>query len=87
MVRLLIDRGADVDEVDLRTGLTPLHLVSFDEGSDSRGLAIRILLDANAHTDYTDQYGRLLEEYAQEWEIRDLLRINGNFLSNVDAHS
>jgi hypothetical protein len=76
IVRLLIDYGADVNRADRRTKSTPLHLISRCYDVDVTKSVIRLLLDANAHTDCIDRNGRLPEDYTREFEIKEFMRAN-----------
>ena len=76
IVRLLIRCGANVDEVDSVTKSTPLHLIARCENVDNARSVIRLLLDANAHTDCTDIMGHLPEDVARTLEIKELLHAN-----------
>lgn len=76
MARLLINCGADVDEADPRTSSSPLHLVADIDDSADVQYAIRILLDANAHTDYVDNYGYLPGENMRSAPSVQVLQAN-----------
>ena len=76
IIRLLINAGANVDELEPRTKSTPLHLIASSHDVDAAVETIRILLDANAHLDYVDYQGLRPEDVADNFEIRDYLRVN-----------
>jgi hypothetical protein len=67
-----------VDEVDLFSKSTPLHIISqtYNLNENLRRSVIELLLDANAHTDYINENGHLPEYYAGQAEIKELLRVN-----------
>ena len=76
MARMLIEYGADVDEVDPTTKSFPLHLICNGRDVDAMQWTARTLLDANAHTDYIDPYENLPGQYTGYIEIEELLRNN-----------
>ncbi len=65
-----------MDEAHLGMGSTPLHIISQAYNEDSSKSVIKLLLDANAHTDYTDIYSSLPEDRTYQLEIQELLRVN-----------
>jgi hypothetical protein len=67
-----------VDEVNSSSESTPLHIISQTDNVNEnlRRSIIELLLDANAHTDYTDEYGHLPEYYGGQAEIKELLEVN-----------
>jgi hypothetical protein len=65
-----------VDEAHLITRSTPLHIICQTRNVDSSKSVIKLLLDANAHTDYTDICSRLPGDLTYQFEIQDLLRVN-----------
>jgi ankyrin repeat protein len=77
IVRLLIDRGADVNAAD-RQGWTALHF----GGRDQNPELVRILLDACAEVDPVDAYGdtplwRAVSELGSDTRTVDLLLERG----------
>lgn len=73
MVRMLIDYGADVDECDPTTKSFPLHLICKGRDTDTIQWVAKILLDANAHSDYIDHQGKLPGKWGN-FEIQELFR-------------
>ncbi|CAF1131760.1 unnamed protein product [Adineta ricciae] len=76
IIRLLINARANVDELEPRTKSTPLHLIASSDDVDAAIATIRILLDANAHLDYVNYQGLRPEDVANNFEIKDYLRVN-----------
>lgn len=76
IIRLLIRCKANVDEVVPSTKSTPLHIIAECDDIDIARSVIMLLLEANAHTDFIDKYGRLPEDCAQILEIKMCLRSN-----------
>ncbi|CAF1133640.1 unnamed protein product [Adineta ricciae] len=76
IIGLLINAGANVDELEPRTKSTPLHLIASSDDVDAAVALIRILLDANAHLDYVNYQGLRPEDVAHNFEIKDYLRVN-----------
>ncbi len=75
-LRVLIDSGADVNEVVPNTKSTPLHLIAQCYNTDSARSVIQLLLDANAHIDCIDKNGLKPEDVAWTWNIRMFLQEN-----------
>lgn len=65
-----------MNEIHRDTKSTPLHLIARIYDMDVANTVIRLLLDANAHTDYTDYEGCTPEDCARTLEIKELLRNN-----------
>lgn len=79
IMRVLIENGANVNEIQPIDEYTPLHLFCsgfYFENLDDAISIIKLLLDANAHMDCVDAYGRRPEERAHHVEIRQLLQEN-----------
>jgi len=76
MVQLLIQFGANVDEVDPILKATPLHLIARCDDVDHAQPLMRVLLDANAHSDYLDLNGRQPEDLTTNVELKDFLQVN-----------
>ena len=78
MVRLLINYGADVDEVNAMRGSSPLHHVGDSQNAEAIRFVTQLLLDAGAHTDYIDRCESLPGEGC-EMGVRELIRANQKY--------
>ncbi|CAF0983041.1 unnamed protein product [Adineta ricciae] len=74
IIRWLIYAGADVNETDSHSKTTLLHYVARSYNIGRERPIIQILLDADAHMDCVDAYGHLPEDYANDREVREILR-------------
>ncbi len=70
ILRLLIDAGADVNAVNPRNGLTPLH-----RAIESGPGVVKLLLDAGANPRVSDIDGRTPLDVAREIEHREMIAL------------
>jgi hypothetical protein len=76
IVRLLIDCGANVNEVDSTTKETPLHIIAGCHDIDHARPVVKLLLDANAHIDCGNIHGCQPEDFARTFEMKEFLHAN-----------
>ncbi len=73
VVHLLIQCGADVNEIVPKYECRPLHLVAYTNNTDVALPIIEMLIATGAHTDCFDFEGLIPEAPATNIEIRQLL--------------
>ena len=74
IIRLLIYAGADVNETNLYSKSTPLHLLSTCNNESAAKSAIQLLLDANAHIDCINTRGYRPDDCTYNLELKEFLR-------------
>ncbi|CAF1257203.1 unnamed protein product [Adineta ricciae] len=74
IIRLLIYAGADVNETNLYSKSTPLHLLSTCDNENGAKSAIQLLLDADAHIDCINARGYRPDDNTYNLEIKEFLR-------------
>ncbi|CAF1306550.1 unnamed protein product [Adineta ricciae] len=74
IIRWLIYAGADVNETDSHSKMTLLHYIVQPYNIDKARPILQILLDADAHIDCVNAYGRSPEDYVDDREVKEILR-------------